>query len=72
MSRRAIRRVFTVLPLLCAVCLFSVAPAQAASRGGSNESGFAAGSELHGGSFWSLLMSLIQKAGARIDDNGIW
>ena len=72
MSRRAVRRVFTVLPVLCAVCLLSVAPSQAAPRGGSSESGYTAGSEPPGGSFWSLLVSLLQKAGARIDDNGIW
>ena len=72
MSRRTVRRLFSVLFLLSAVCLFSVAPSQAAPRGGRSDSSFAAGAEPQGSSFWSLLVSLLEKAGARIDDNGIW
>jgi hypothetical protein len=71
-TRRITRRVVATLTLAAAVFLLSALPSQAAPRSESGGSAITIHAGTHVPSWWSLLVSLLEKAGARIDDNGSW
>jgi hypothetical protein len=75
MSQRPLRRTFASFlfaALFLTTLLLSAAPAQAMPREGRGESGFTVHSETRSFSVLGFLQSLLEKAGVRIDDNGIW
>ena len=70
--RRALRRAILVLALTAASVIFPLSDVSAAPRSESRWSGpeRSARGLRQGFSFWNVLASIFEKAGARIDDNG--